>query len=138
MKMILMLGLCLLADNAGAQTIYKCRDAAGAVAYQSAVCSGATEKYWTADPALGAGAATSTARAAAERSIEHDRQYLIGSNRATTARNSRRVVTRATHDAPSPCERERKARAAAHERRGVRWSYTDASYWDGRVFKVCR
>lgn len=138
MKTILLLGLCLLTESAGAQSVYKCRDTAGAVVYQSAACDGAAEKHWTADPSLAAGAGASNARTAAERSIEHDRQYLKASNRATTARNSRRTVTRARGNTPNPCERERRARAAAHERRGVHWSYTDASYWDGRVFKVCR
>lgn len=138
MKTTLLLGLCLLAESAGAQSIYKCRDAAGAVTYQSAACNGAAEKHWVIDPAFAAGIATSPARASAERSIEHDRQYLKASNRATTARNSRRTVTRAMRNTPSPCERERQARAAAHAHRGVHWSYTDASYWDGRVFKACR
>lgn len=135
MKMILMLGLCLLAGSAGAQSVYKCRDAAGATVYQSDACSGATEKEWTTVAVAGA---DSNDREAAERSIERDRQYLKSSNRVPAVRNVyRRTATRASN-APSPCERERQARATAHERRGLRWSFKDASYWDARVFKACR
>ncbi|WDS36880.1 DUF4124 domain-containing protein [Pseudoxanthomonas sp.] len=134
MRLILLLGLCLLTEGAGAQSVYKCRDAAGTVVYQSDACAGITEKQWTTDPNIGA---TTTERNAAERSIERDRQYLKSSNRVPAARSTRRShAPRAS--APSPCERARQARAAAHERKGVRWSYSDASSWDARVFKVCR
>jgi hypothetical protein len=135
MKMILLLGFCLLAEVAGAQSIYKCREAAGTVVYRSDACSGTIEKQWTVVPVVGAASAD---REAAERSIERDRQSLKSSNRVPAARKTRRRAGTRASNAPSPCERERRARAAAHERRGLRWSFKDASYWDARVFKVCR
>ncbi|SEL07417.1 protein of unknown function [Pseudoxanthomonas sp. GM95] len=135
MKLVLMLALCALATSATAQSVYRCRDAAGAVVYQSAACSGKTEKTWMADPGLATTA--SAERQAAERSIARDRQYLQASNRPKPVRTPR-LASRASTRALSPCERERQARHAAHERTGVRWSYREASYWDARVFKVCR
>lgn len=138
MKMLLIVGLCLMAGHGAAQTVYKCRHAGGAVVYQSAVCAGFTEKQWTATPAPAAGSGASQARAAAERSIERDRQSLKDSNRAAPVRPGRRAKIRATRRAPTACERARLARAAAHERRGVRWSFDDASRSDARVFKACR
>jgi len=132
-----MFGLLLMCFSglATAQSVYKCRDAAGAVVYQSQACSGITEKQWTPD--LDAAVPSSATREAAQRSIERDRQYLQASNRATTPRRDRRTAASRVATV-SPCERERQARAAAHERRGVRWSFDDASRWDARVFKACR
>ncbi len=134
-----MLGLLLagFSGTVGAQSVYKCRDAADAIVYQSEVCSGTTEKRWIVDPEVNVG--PSAERSAADRSIERDRQSLQASNPVSRQRAT--GSARANHRraaAPSACERERKARAAAHERRGVHWSFDDASRWDGRVFKACR
>lgn len=132
-RMLCMLLACLSA-GASAQSVYKCRDGQGAVSYQSQACSGRAEKQWDTSPALTA--EPSPERLAADRSIERDRQSLKAKQRP--ARQAKLFGGRQGRSTPSPCERERKARAAAHQRRGVRWSFKDASYWDGRVFGACR
>lgn len=135
--------LCLLlagaSGAASAQSVYKCRQADGAVVYQSIACEGRTEKQWTPDPAVAASRSSAMERAAAAQKIERDRQALKASHRpAVTNRRTTRTSSIPREPRPSACERERAARAAAHARRGVRWSYAEASYWDARVFKVCR
>ncbi|AER56412.1 hypothetical protein DSC_08810 [Pseudoxanthomonas spadix BD-a59] len=141
MKRIVVMALCLLAAGANAQSVYKCRDGAGVVVYQSQACSGRIEKQWTPDPGLAA--APSAERTAAERSIARDRKSLQASNRRMLAQQvQRRPVpprrAKARTTTVSACQRARSARAAAHARKGLHWSFDDASRWDARVFKVCR
>lgn len=137
MKTCLILGLCLAGATASAQSVYRCRDAAGALVYQSQACAGTAEKQWNADPGLSA--ASSAEWIAAGRSIARDRQPMQpGACHQRHGARLRIQQTRPMAAAPSACERQRKARADAHARKGVRWSFDDASRWDARVFKVCR
>jgi hypothetical protein len=138
MKRMLMLGLLLLAGHAGAQSIYKC-DSGDGVAYQATPCAGAMLQRWEHADAIAVPGGALT-RAEAERRIETTRRaWQASATPRREPRTTRRLqAPRVARRTLSDCERARAARSAAHARRGLRWSFDDASRWDAKVFKVCR
>jgi hypothetical protein len=140
-KTFLKLGLLLMAGQASAQAVYKCGGEQG-VAYQSTPCSRVALKQWSHVDEIAVPGGVLT-RAEAERRIAATRKaWQASATPPRVPRATRRLKTtdaaRVARPRLSDCERARAARGAAHARRGVRWSFDDASRWDAKVFKVCR
>ncbi len=142
---LLLLLLGLAAGDAGAQAVYRCAAAQGA-AYQEAPCAGLPLQTW-ARAELVAVPGPRLDREEAQRRIETTREAWQASlNQAESRAASRVRFSRGARSRPAAmripradaCARARAARAAAHARRGLHWSFDDASRWDASVFKVCR
>lgn len=141
----LLLLLSLAADHAGAQAVHRCAAAQG-VAYQEAPCAGLPLQTWVRAE-LVAVPGPPLDRDEAQRRIEVTRKAWQASlakaapratSRARSARGARSRQAPVRIPRADACERARAARAAAHARRGLHWSFDDASRWDAAVFKVCR
>ena len=135
MKWILGLLLAGLAASAGAQSVYKCRDAKGQPVYQSEPCPGA-EKRWDTQPS------TTTwddyyKRQAAERKIAADRRHM----RARANEISRgegpvgASVSTANADA---CRRAKAQRQAAYDVAGLKRSFQLSRQMDEMVYNACK
>lgn len=135
----------LAAGDAGAQAVYRCAASQG-TAYQSLPCAGVELQHWKRADLIavpGPRVGDEVARRAIERTRKAWQASLADAAPRTWSRGHRpriaRPVSRPARERPvNACERARKARAAAHARRGLRWSFDDASRWDAAVFKVCR
>ena len=131
--------LTILAVPVSAQTIFKCRDAKLGTVYQSDPCpSGPADKHWNTEAGVlhggGVSADSRMSRAEADARIESARQALQQSN------VQRAGVTTAVEVRIGglACGAAKDARATAHKAAGIRWSYSQASYWDRRVFDACK
>jgi hypothetical protein len=134
-------GFCLLvATTTLGQTIYKCRDAKGGLVYQSTQCA-MPEKRWDTQPGTIYGSASDDSRmtrAEAEASIERDRRALKKNSATSSYRIGRASGASVSRTQQPACIAARNGRAAAKEAAGVRWNYTQASYWDRQVFAACK
>lgn len=135
MKWIFGMLLAGVAVSAGAQSVYKCRDAKGQPVYQSEPCPGA-EKRWDTQPS------TTTwddyyKRQAAEKKIAADRRHMRERARqlSTVAGPVGATVGSANSD---QCARAKRARDQAYEAMGSKRSFEASRQWDETVWNACK
>lgn len=135
MKWILAVLLAGVAASAGAQSIYKCRDAKGQPVYQSEPCPEA-EKRWDTQPP------TTTwddyyKRRDADRKIAADRRHMRARAREISAGEGLVGTSVSTPNAEA-CARARAARAQAYETMGVKRDFEASRHWDNVVWNACK
>lgn len=135
MKWILVMLLAGYAASAGAQSIYKCRDAKGQPVYQSDPCPDA-EKRWDTQPS-----ATTWddyyKRKEADRKIAADRRHMRARAREISAGEGP-VGTAVTSTNADACTRAKAARAQAYETMGVNRTFEASRHWDNLVWNACK
>lgn len=135
MKWIFGLLLAGIAVSAGAQSVYKCRDAKGQPVYQSEPCPEA-EKRWDTQPS------TTTwdeyyKRQAADRKIAADRRHM----RARARELSSGVgPTGASVSVPNAdaCRQAKAQRQAAYDAAGINRSFDLSRQMDDLVYNACK
>ena len=135
MKWIFGVLLAGLAVSAGAQSVYKCRDAKGQPVYQSEPCPEA-EKRWDTQPS------TTTwddyyKRQAADRKIAADRRHMRARARDISAGGGP-VGTAVTSSNANACSDAKHARDQAYEAMGVSRTFEASRYWDNLVWNACK
>ena len=135
MKWIFGMLLAGIAVSAGAQSVYKCRDAKGQPVYQSEPCPEA-EKRWDTQPS------TTTwddyyKRQEAERKIAADRRHMRARARQLST-SDRPVGAAVGTDNAEACARAKAARAQAYEAMGLKRDFEAARHWDNVVWNACK
>ena len=134
MKWIFMLLVAVSAD-AGAQSVYKCRDAKGNPVYQSDPCPDA-EKRWDTQPQSYTWD-DYRKRQAADRKIEADRRHMR--SKAQQIASSELPVSANVGPRDSDnCRRVKAQRDAAYEAMGVSRNFEASRYWDDAVWNACK
>ena len=135
MKWILAVLLAGLAASAGAQSIYKCRDAKGQPVYQSEPCPEA-EKRWDTQPS------TTTwddyyKRRDADRKIAADRRHMRA-RAGEISRGNGPVGTSVGAENADACQRAKAHRQAAYDAAGLNRSFELSRQMDDMVYNACK
>lgn len=141
MKWMFAVLLAGLAVDAGAQSIYKCRDARGGAVYQSAPCPEA-EKRWDTEPRNYTWE-DHRKREAAEASIARDRRMVQQRNAAqrpvaVEIGGGGRGAGASIPAVSASCQSMRTARDRSYAIQGHRRTLAGSRVWDQAVWDACK